>query len=219
MSLWSRLFGADAAQTIDERRWVVLDVETTGLDMHHDVLLAIAAVAVTFDGAAAPRTAPHIDLSDSFEAVLHHDSASADKDNILVHGIGVGAQRAGAPPREVLAAFERWVGRSPLLAFHAGFDRTMIERAMQAALHRTLNNPWLDLEPVVAALHPGLGAHALDDWLDHFGIACAVRHQAAADTLATAELLLRLWPAARRQRCATLAGLSALARQQRWLSV
>jgi DNA polymerase III subunit epsilon len=214
MTLWSRLFAADAALVVDERRWVVLDVETTGLDMHHDELLAIAAVAMTFDDAARPRIALH----DSFEAVLHHDSASTDKDNILVHGIGVGAQRAGAPPRDVLAAFERWVGRSPLLAFHARFDRTMIERAMKTTLQRTASNPWLDLEPVAAALHPGLGAHGLDDWLDHFGIACAVRHQAAADTLATAELLLRLWPAARRQHCATLAGLSALPRQQRWLS-
>jgi DNA polymerase III subunit epsilon len=213
MSFLSRWFGAGERVAIDERRWVVLDVETTGLDMHHDVLLAIAAVAVTFDDPATPRIA----IRDSFEAVLHHDSASTDKDNILVHGIGVGAQRAGAPPREVLAAFEHWIGNAPLLAFHARFDRSMIERAMKAELQRTLNNGWLDLEPVAAALHPGLGARALDDWLDHFGIPCAVRHQAAADTLATAELLLRLWPAARRQHCASFAGLSALARQQRWL--
>jgi DNA polymerase III subunit epsilon len=214
VSLLARWFGADPAPAIDERRWIVLDVETTGLDIHHDVLLAIAAVAVTFDDAGTPRIA----LSDSFEAVLHHASASTDKDNILIHGIGVGAQRAGPPPREVLAAFERWIGRSPLLAFHAHFDRTMIERAMKMALHRVPNNSWLDLEPVAATLHPGLGARALDDWLDHFGIACAVRHQAAADTLATAELLLRLWPAARRQHCATWSGLCALAQQQRWLS-
>ncbi len=215
MTLWSRLLGADATRAIDAQRWVVLDVETTGLDPHHDALLTIAAVAVTFDDDAA---SPRIALRDSFEAVLHHDSASTDKDNILIHGIGVQAQRTGAPPRDVLAAFERWLGRSPLLAFHAAFDRTMIERAMKTELHRVPDNPWLDLDPVARALHPGLGASALDDWLDHFGIVCAVRHQAAADTLATAELLLRLWPAARRQHCATFGGLAALARHQRWLS-
>lgn len=214
MTLWSRLFGAGASRAIDERRWVVLDVETTGLDMHHDRLLAIAAVAVTFDDAATPRIA----LRDSFEAVLHHDSASTDKDNILIHGIGVGAQRAGAPPREVLTAFERWTGRSPLLAFHAAFDRTMIERAMKDALQRKVNNPWLDLDPVARALHPRFGARALDDWLDHFGISCAVRHQAAADTLATAELLLRLWPVARQMQCASFVGLKELAENQRWLA-
>jgi DNA polymerase-3 subunit epsilon len=94
----------------------------------------------------------------------------------------------------------------------------MIERAMTTEHRRRLSNTWLDLEPVAVALHPRVGARSLDDWLDHFGIVCPVRHQAAADTLATAELLLRLWPAARRQRCASFAGLSALARQQRWLS-
>ena len=142
----------------------------------------------------------------------------ADKDNILLHGIGVGEQRAGAPAATVLDAFERWLAGAPLLAFHAAFDRTMIARAMKASLGRTLRNPWLDLEPVAAALHPDVGGRTLDDWLAHFGIHCAPRHQAAADTLATADLTLRLWPAARAQGCASLAGLRRLARQRHRLA-
>jgi DNA polymerase-3 subunit epsilon len=89
---------------------------------------------------------------------------------------------------------------------------------MQQACGRRLANPWLDLAPVAGGLHPAVGGRALDDWLAHFGIECAVRHQAAADTLATAELLLRLWPAARAKRCDSFEGLDALARHQRWLS-
>ena len=77
---------------------------------------------------------------------------------------------------------------------------------------------WLDLEPVADALYPEVGGRALDDWLTHFGIECAVRHQAAADTLATAELLLRLWPAARDQRCTSFTALMRLAQQRRWLA-
>jgi DNA polymerase-3 subunit epsilon len=215
VSLLSRWFGAAPATPPDPRRWVVLDVETTGLDMRTDCLLAVAAIALHFDAAGG---APRIALADSFEAVLQHESASTDKDNILLHGIGVGAQRAGAPPREALAAFEQWIGASPLIAFHAAFDQTMIGRAMQQALGRRLANPWLDLAPVASGLQPEVGGRALDDWLLHFGIECAVRHQAAADTLATAELLLRLWPAARRKRCDSFEGLVALARHQRWLS-
>jgi DNA polymerase-3 subunit epsilon len=34
--------------------------------------------------------------------------AAPDKANILLHGIGVGAQRAGMPPAEALAAFARY---------------------------------------------------------------------------------------------------------------
>lgn len=213
MSWLSRWLGAEAFD-IDPTRWVVLDVETTGLDIDEDELLAVAAVAVRFDGAGGPR----IDLADSFEAVLQHASRVTDKDNILVHGIGVGAQRAGAPPAEVLAAFERWVGRSPLVAYHAAFDRAMLGRATQRTLARTLPQPWLDLAPVAAGLYPDTRAHALDDWLALFAIDCIARHEAAADTLATAELLLHLWPQAQRHACASFVGLAELASQQRWLA-
>ena len=105
----SRWFGGSPRRPHDKARWVVLDVETTGLDMHRDHLLAIAAIAVRFEGDAPPR----LSLADSFEAVLQHDSASTDKNNILLHGIGIAAQREGAPPREVLLAFEQWIGGSP----------------------------------------------------------------------------------------------------------
>jgi DNA polymerase-3 subunit epsilon len=201
----------------DSGRWVVLDVESSGLDTRHDRLLAIAAIAVRHD----PGSAPRIVLGDSFEVVLRQAGeslASADKANILLHGIGVGAQRQGVAPDEALQAFERFVGSSPLIAFHAAFDRAMIDRACDQHLQRRLSNAWLDLEPVAAVLHPSVRARALDDWLAHFGIDCAVRHQAAADTLATAELLLKLWPAVRQQvRAPGFAALADLAAQRRWL--
>jgi DNA polymerase III subunit epsilon len=200
----------------DAGRWVVLDVETTGLDPRHDRLLAIAAMAVRLD-----RGVPEIVLGDSFEVVLRQDEGSLagpDKANILLHGIGVGAQRHGVAAAAALAAFERFVGTSPLIAFHAAFDRGMIDRAFDQALGRRLPNPWLDLEPLSAVLHPGVRARALDEWMTHFGIECAVRHQAAADTLATAELLLKLWPAVRRQvRSPGFQALSELAAQRRWM--
>lgn len=188
MSLLDRLRRGPA---VDDARWVVLDVESSGLDPSRDRLLAIAALAVRIDGRR-----PAIALGDSFEIVLRSEAASApDKANILVHGIGVGAQRAGVDPAEALAAFERWVGASPLLAFHAAFDQTLIGRGFDAALGRRLPNPWLDIAPLAELLHPQVAARSLDEWMQHFGIVCAVRHQAAADTLATAELLLKLWPA------------------------
>jgi DNA polymerase-3 subunit epsilon len=59
---------------------------------------------------------------------------------------------------------------------------------------------------------------ALDDWLTHFGIPCAQRHQAAADVLATAELLLRLWPELRRQRVDSIGALERLERQAHWVT-
>lgn len=200
---------------IDDGRWIVLDVEASGLDAAHDRLLAIAALAVRRDGEGAPR----IDLGDSFEVVLRQDEGTVvDKPNILLHGIGVGAQRAGMDPVLGLAAFTRWAGRSPLMAFHAAFDETLIRRALKAAALPPLRAPWVDLAPVAEVARPDLRAKSLDEWLAHFGIEVAVRHQAAADTLATAELLLQLWPAIQAQRAAAgFRGLLELAGQRRWL--
>jgi len=200
---------------LDDGRWIVLDVEASGLDAAHDRLLAIAALAVRWSGEGSPR----IDVGDSFEVVLRQDeSAVVDKPNILLHGIGVGAQRAGVEPALALAAFSRWVGQSPLIAFHAPFDETMIRRALKAASLPPLRTPWVDLAPVAEVARPDLRAKSLDEWLAHFGIEVAIRHQAAADTLATAELLQQLWPAIRAQRAAPgFRGLLELAEQRRWL--
>jgi DNA polymerase-3 subunit epsilon len=216
MSLLQRWFGG--APDVDEARWVVVDVETTGLDVARDRLLAIAAIAVRF----TPQ--PVIDLRDSFEVVLRQDTAAVapaaiDRDNILLHGIGVGEQRAGVDPPVALADFERYVGRSPLLGFHAEFDRAMIGRASRTVLGRVAPNPWLDLEPVAAVVRRDVRARSLDEWMAVFGITCLRRHQAAADTLATAELLLALWPAVQRECGPTprFADLRKLADSRRWV--
>lgn len=212
--MWSPFPGRKAASTGAER-WLVLDVESSGLDASSDRLLALAAVALRLDGRRL-----WIDLADSFEAVLRQpaDAGPPDKSNILVHGIGVGAQGGGVDPAQTMSRFEAFAGASPLLGFHAEFDRRLIDRTTQAVIGRKLHNPWLDIADVAAVLRPGLRAGTLDDCLGASGIDCAQRHQASADTLATAELLLHLWPAARAEGVADFRGLSRLAERRRWLS-
>ena len=194
------------------RRWIVLDVETSGLNPNSDRLLAIAAVALEvspdFEGIS-------IVIGDSYEAVLKQDLPS-NKDNILIHHIGTQAQSEGRPPLEVLEEFRAWLGQSPLLAFHAPFDEGMLGRAYGMFGLQPLQNEWLDIEPLakITGVNPSL--RALDDWLGHFGIECAVRHQAAADTFATAELLMRLWPYLKRE-ASSWSSLRSIARQASWI--
>lgn len=203
-----------AAKVADDGRWVVLDVESSGLDPKRDRLLAIAGIAVR----RSPDGAPRVALADSFEVVLRQPEAPVDKANILVHGIGVGAQREGADPARALEAFERWVGAAPLIGFHVAFDEALIQRAMRSALGRTLANPWIDLADIAPVVRPDIAGRSLDEWMDALGIRCAVRHQAAADTLATAELLLRLWPQVLAQKQGSdWQALARLAAQRRWL--
>ncbi len=203
-----------AATVVDEARWVVLDVETSGLDPQRDQLLAIAAIAVRVDWAAKRLS---ITPGDSFEVVLRQSAVASAKDNILLHGIGLQRQREGEPMADGLRAFARFAGSSPLLAFHAPFDQAMIGRFVLANLGAALPNRWVDIEQLCAVTHEKVRARALDEWMAHFGIVCANRHQAAADTLAECELLLRIWPQMAGQ-CASWRDVEKLAAQQRWIA-
>jgi DNA polymerase-3 subunit epsilon len=205
--LFARVRGKPQARS---SRWVVLDTETSGLDPDRDRLLAIGGVAVDDDGLLP---------GDSFEIVLRSD-AGASESNIVLHGIGRGAQAAGVAPAHALAAFAGWAADSPRVAFHAQFDRIALARAFERAGLEDAAVPWLDLSPLAAALEPRAsryGTHSLDDWLAAFGIECLVRHNAAADAFATAEMLLRLRSMAARQGAKGFDALVKVARQNKWL--
>lgn len=198
---------------VDDNRWVVLDVETSGLDPYRDRLLAIAAIALRVDW---PRRRLAIDLADSFEVVLRQEQASG-RDNILLHGIGAQRQREGVPPQRALAAFTAYAAAAPLLAFHSAFDEALITRSIKTQGAEPLRNPWLDIEALCAVTHEQVRARSLDEWMAHFGIRCAQRHEAAADTLAECELLLRIWPRVARE-CGSWEEVRQLAARRRWVA-
>ena len=189
------------------RRWVVVDVETTGLHTVVDALIAIGGVAM-LDGLVVP--------ADSIEIIIKKPSASS-RDNILVHGIGVQAQLSGADPRDAMREFIDFVGRDPLIAFHAPFDREFLARAIKSYLNLPFDNPWLDLAELAPVLYPKATQQSLDEWLQRYGISLASRHTAAADALATALLVARLLPEAKRQGAGDYFALQRLTRHARWL--
>jgi DNA polymerase III subunit epsilon len=180
------------ADTPRIQRWVVLDVETSGLDPQEAQLLAVAAVAVQVDW----QTKRLVLLpGESVEIDIRPSDIVSDKSNILIHGIGQQRQQQGVPLREALPPLLRFIGESPLLAFHAWFDKAMLARHFALAGLEKLPNPWIDIEKLCIALHPKSSAESLDDWLAMFDIPCTARHEAAADTYAECELLQRIWPA------------------------
>ena len=190
-------------------RFVVADVEATGLDLQRDRLIAIGAVTVE---------AARIELGRSFYAVLRQPEASS-RENILVHGIGGTAQRAGEDPVEALLAFLEFAGKAPLVGFHAGFDDALIRRAMREFLGEPYERRWIDLAQLAPELMPdeARARQHLDAWLERFGIEVFSRHDAAADALATAQLLLALLPRAADRRVATVEAMLWDPGAARWL--
>lgn len=162
-------------------RYIVVDVEASGLNLKTDRLISIGAVAVN-DGVLDPH--------DAFEVILRQDQVSGEA-NILLHGIGGSAQRDGVEPAEALVRFLDYIGKAPLVAYHALFDQSMIAAAMKTHLGVEFTPVWIDLAWVMPELFPECfeGEVQLDDWLTLYGIEVVQRHNAVADAWATAMLL------------------------------
>ena len=210
LSAWQDLPRAALDTPFSGTRCVVVDVETSGLNLQNDRLISIGAVAVV-NGQIA--------LGDSFYVVLQQPTISA-KENILLHGIGGAAQTDGAPAPDALLAFLDFMCKDPLIAFHVTFDQTMIRRAMRQYLNFSFKHPWLDMAYVMPALNPALAARhrSLDDWIAHFGIHNDARHNALADALVTAQLFQVALAQARKRNIPDFAGLLDLEKAQRWVS-
>lgn len=178
-------------RTLREQRWVVVDLETSGLNLNRDLVLSIGAVVIE-DGA--------IDFGQQFERTLHRSQQKISP-SVLIHGLGPSAIAAGCDPAEALLDFMAFVGDSPLLAFHAPFDQHMLMRALKDSLGYRLQHTFLDVADIAPLLCPQ--AHfreaGLDDWINHFQLQVGERHHASADALATAELALILFSRARQQ--------------------
>jgi len=207
---WKSLREYDPSRPAKAGRWVVVDVESSGLDAGRDALIAVGALAVV-DGA--------IDLADSFEAVLRQDAPSS-VENIEVHGIGGTEQTEGEAPDAALADFLAFVGKDPLVAFHAPFDSIMLKRAIDHHLGVAFKRPWLDLADIAPLAWPKYASRleGLDAWLEQFAIPVAFRHRAIADCLATAQLMLRVLEEAPVIGAPTAGRLLGLSGASRWLT-
>jgi DNA polymerase-3 subunit epsilon len=205
-SFLDRLLGRERLHSL--RRWVVVDVETSGMDVASDAVISVGAVAMHEDG--------HVLPGDSLEIVVRQDRASS-RENILVHGVGVQAQLNGVDPRTAVGLFMEYISTAPLVAFHAPFDRRFLARVIKFYVNQPFDNPWLDLAELAPALYPTLQLRSLDEWLARFGIPVVARHSAAADAFATALLAARLLPEARRQGAGSFGRMMKLARNARWV--
>lgn len=210
LDAWQALPVEASNVPVTESRCVVVDVETSGLNLMEDRLISIGAVAVV-NGKIA--------LGDCFSVVLQQQAAS-EKGNILLHGIGTAEQLEGVDPVDALLAFLDYLGKSPLIAFHVTFDETMIRRALREYLGLNFKYPWLDMAYVMPGLNPPLAKkyRALDDWIGHFGIRIDARHNALADALATAQLFQVALAQGKGKGIADFAGLRDLEKAQRWVN-
>lgn len=200
---WRELPDADLRRSHYRCRYVVVDVETTGINVKTDRLCAIAALAVV-DG--------QIDFKDAFQLVLEPAPGLAERPNP--------APLTGEQSVDALISFLHFVGKAPLVAYNVPFVAAMIERVLGDRLGIEFKPPWIDLAWVMPDLfrdieHAKHAQSGLDAWLDHFGIESIHRHDAVSDALASAQLLQITIAGGARKDIATAASLLELEKARR----
>lgn len=190
-------------QRIDSQPLVVFDLETTGLDIHKDTVLASGAVRL--EQLAIALGKPH-------EAIFKAD-VSLKADSQLIHGLTLADLDAGQDPRLALLELLEYGQDAIWLAYHAAFDHIMLERAAKHWLGlgpERLPRPY-DIAHIAAMLFPcHTVPHAgLDHWIQTFALDMPARHHAAADAFATAQVGMIVLHEAQRQGYATWGALVA----------
>lgn len=190
-------------------RLVVVDLETSGLNVHRDRILSVGAVVIENQC---------IDLGSQYECTLYRENHQVSE-SILIHGIAPSAIAQGVDAADALLDFMDFSGECVFIAFHAAFDQRMLLRGLRLDLGYKLRHKFIDAAELAPMLCPeaNLPQGSLDEWQAYFGLQNSQRHNAAADALATAEIMLILLAKARAQGLGTLAEVKSRLGQWRRL--
>jgi DNA polymerase-3 subunit epsilon len=204
---WRQLPEPDMRRSHYRCRYVVVDVETNGVNVKTDRLCSIAALGLA-DG--------QIDFKDAFQVVISDPETPADPARILAERPDTD-DMVGVQAVDALISFLHFAGKAPLVAYNVPFVAGMIERAIGGSLGLEPGLPWIDLAWVMPDVFRDMGdmQGRLDAWLAHFGVESICRHNAVSDAYATAQLLQLTIARSARKGFDTPASLLALEKARR----
>jgi len=177
-----------AKTSISELSFLVLDTETSGLDIKKDSILSISAI---------PVQPYRMDIGNRFEAYFHRGGYQPGQE-IEVHGI-LSKHLQEAPKEEmVLEAFIHSLGSRIVVGHHIGFDQAIINEAVKRHFGFKLRNRTLDTSSLYRRLHNPFRRpihekpYSLDELCSIYKIPLGARHTAAGDAYITSILFMKI---------------------------
>ena len=166
----------DRKALAEQKAFVAVDVETTGLNPKSDDLLEIAAVMVSSGEVVA-----------SLSMLIQHEGA-IPPEAAAVNGISPEMVLHAVPLKNALNTLLAFISDLPVVGHNVAFDVSFLE----AALGRTLDNPLYCTSSIARRLFPPNKSSSLRSVCAFFGIANTQAHRALGDASATAEAALAL---------------------------
>ncbi|MEJ2855482.1 MULTISPECIES: exonuclease domain-containing protein [unclassified Saccharothrix] len=173
---------------------VALDLETTDVNPRKDRMVTAAVIVIT---PGPPRTRPQVRT----HTWLADPGVEIPADATAIHGITTEVARLrGRPAAEVIAEVatmlaEVWTATTPLCAFNAVFDLTMLDAELKRHHGRglPLGGPVVDPLCIDRQLDPQrAGKRTLAAMCDHYQVRLEGAHTSSGDAIAAARLAWRL---------------------------
>lgn len=163
--------------TLDDR-FVVFDLETTGLSAERDEIIEIGAVKVE-----------NGKITDRFSEFVNPGIPIPEKIQKLT-GINDGMVSDAKGIDTLLPAFLEFAGNCVFVAHNADFDMSFIKsKCKRLGIDRSFSS--LDTLELSRAMFPQLSKHKLDTVAKHLGVSLENHHRACDDAGATAEIMVK----------------------------
>ncbi|MBR2783373.1 MAG: DEAD/DEAH box helicase [Firmicutes bacterium] len=156
------------------KEYVVIDLETTGLDIMNESIIEIAAVKVKRGL-----------IVDSFSTLVACDTPLRPEIELLT---GITTEMLAGQPEldEVLPQLEEFVGEADIAAHNAEFDSTFLHRFWADG------RQWLDTITLAQIAWPCFPSYSLANLCAYLDIDNEAAHRALGDAMATAQLLIAI---------------------------
>lgn len=161
-------------------RYVVLDLETTGLDYKLDRILEIGAVRLV-DGVA----------TEEFHSLVNPGVPLRDE-NVAFHGISAELVADAPPLGVVLPRLLEFLGQDPVVAHNARFDMNFLTHHARETLGVEVVNAAVDTHELAREVFPREKALSLERLMELFEAPPRPLHRALEDARALAEVFLPL---------------------------
>ena len=174
---------------------VVLDTETTGLNVRRDRVIEIGAVRITGGTLKEAETF----------AKLVNPGTAIPTQSTAVHGIRDEDVRQASPFGKVIEMYQSFAGEAVVIGYSIGFDLAVLKAEFERSGVTWVPPRSLDVRHLAKLVAPELPSESLATVAGWLGIPVGTRHRALADALLTARVFLALVPKLRARGIATLA--------------
>lgn len=163
---------------------LVLDCETTGLEIEKEAVISIGGVRVHGD---------RIYRSDVIDIIIN-PGRPIPKASTAIHGITNDMVAHAGPFKTAWPRLSTLLDGTVLVGYNIGFDAAFLQKEARQAGLIWPDPPTLDLMLLYAALEPNAEKLSLDVVAGSVGVQIEGRHTALGDALATAEVFTRMLP-------------------------